>query len=87
MKGAPEMIRGFLGDVPADYDATYKRFAAQVGFTGGWRLAVGLVGCWGLITYVRLLAFGCFGVGWRPGLKPHPSTDAIPQTHTQPKRT
>lgn len=30
LKGAPEMVRGFLAQVPGDYDATYKRFAAQV---------------------------------------------------------
>lgn len=30
LKGAPEVVRTFLATVPSDYDATYKRFAAQV---------------------------------------------------------
>jgi len=29
LKGAPEMVRGFLAPVPPTYDASYKRFAAQ----------------------------------------------------------
>uniref|UniRef100_A0A383WJ86 Cation-transporting ATPase n=1 Tax=Tetradesmus obliquus TaxID=3088 RepID=A0A383WJ86_TETOB len=29
MKGAPEVVRQFLKQVPSDYDATYKHFAAQ----------------------------------------------------------
>ncbi|KAG2488279.1 hypothetical protein HYH03_013129 [Edaphochlamys debaryana] len=28
-KGAPEVLKGLLGSVPADYDAQYKRYAAQ----------------------------------------------------------
>jgi hypothetical protein len=38
LKGAPEVVRGFLAAVPADYDATYKRFAAQV-WGGGRKIA------------------------------------------------
>lgn len=31
VKGAPEVVRGFLRSPPADYDATYRAFAAQGG--------------------------------------------------------
>lgn len=31
LKGAPEVVRGFLRRVPDDYDATYRTFAAQGG--------------------------------------------------------
>lgn len=30
-KGAPEVIRGYLGAAPQNYDAAYKEFAAQGG--------------------------------------------------------
>ena len=29
LKGAPEVVRQFLANPPADYDRSYKRFAAQ----------------------------------------------------------
>ena len=31
VKGAPEVVCGFLRRVPDDYDATYRAFAAQGG--------------------------------------------------------
>ena len=29
LKGAPEVVRQFLANPPADYEQSYKRFAAQ----------------------------------------------------------
>ncbi len=31
LKGAPEVVRGFLANAPADYEQQYKQYAAQVG--------------------------------------------------------
>ena len=31
VKGAPEVVEGFLSEAPAGYVATYKRFASQGG--------------------------------------------------------
>lgn len=42
VKGAPEVVRGFLRSPPADYNATYRAFAAQ-----GGRCALGEIRCMG----------------------------------------
>ena len=46
VKGAPEVVRGFLRRVPDDYDATYRAFAAQGGRCAslGFRFSAGRTG-------------------------------------------
>ena len=58
VKGAPEVVEGFLSEAPAGYVATYKRFASQGGrclYTQTWFWLPHILQCTGRMSMCMLL--------------------------------